>query len=136
MYTIYTKGVATGSLGLAAVGVLVLDEAEHVVLEHAESIGNATEEYAEYFAVVKALQLLAGEWGVTSKEKAVELKLEHQLVYSHLTAQAQIKDVSLIGHFVEIYNVRVASFPHLQVTKLHTSENDRVTQLATAVLDE
>jgi ribonuclease HI len=111
--TIYTQGMVEGEQGDAIVKALVLDADENEVLTLNEAIGNATREYAEYFAVVRALQALADTLGDKVKTSTCVLKSQDEQLIKHLKAQAEITDVSLIGHFIEIYNLRVRYFPAL-----------------------
>jgi len=126
--TIYTLGAAKENPGPAVIGVIVVNEKGEEVLSLAESIGNATNDYAEYFAAVRAFQALKDLLGDKTKTTQFELKSQSSLVINHLSAKAEIKDVSLIGHFIEIYNLRVASFPELKIT-LVADRNKEVEEL-------
>ena len=119
--TIYTKGISKSNPGPAAIGVLLVDADGSEILRRVEGIGNATSDYDEYFAVVRGLQLAVDEFGEETKEIDFELKVTNELVRNHMVAEAQIKDVSLIGHFIEIYNIRVASYPNLDITLIDNS---------------
>ncbi|MCA9360491.1 reverse transcriptase-like protein [Candidatus Nomurabacteria bacterium] len=133
--TIYAGGASKGNPGPAVIRVLVVDSKGNTVLEVSESIGNASSDYAEYFAVVRALQAIVEKLGEKTKDTEFELKIESELVMNHLRAKAEIKDVSLIGHFIEIYNLRVASFPNLKLTLVETGQNKEVASLVKAALD-
>lgn len=129
--TIFTHGESKNNPGPAAIGAYVIDEKGDVVKEVSESIGNATNSYAEYFAVVRGLQEVRDLFEEKTLKMKVELKLDSEMVKNHLCAKEQIKDVSLIGHFVEIYNLRVANFPELKVTLIkpeHNKESVRLTK--------
>jgi ribonuclease HI len=54
--TIYTDGGARGNPGPAAIGILILDDNNSVLFEHAETIGKTTNNVAEYTALNKALK--------------------------------------------------------------------------------
>lgn len=133
--TIYTKGNTKGDLGLAAIGVRAVDENGEVVLEVAELIGNATKEYAEYFSVVRAFQLLQEKLCDDTNKMQFELCQENETIDNHLKACEQIKDVSLIGHFIEIYNLRVSNFPNLILTLVSEEKNKEASQLVKNILD-
>jgi ribonuclease HI len=133
--TIYTRGLATGSLGPAAISVSMVDSANKVLVQVAESIGNATNEYAEYFAVVRALQLAEENFGNKTREIHFEIKLCNELVKKQLNNEAEIKDISLIGHFIEIHNMGVVSFPHVSLTLVATQQNQETDKLVREVLD-
>jgi len=133
--TIYTAGAAKGNPGPAAIGVYAEDSKGNPVLEISESIGNATSEYAEYYSVARGFQLVKEKFEEKTREIQFELKQENELVHKHLNADAQINDVSLIGHFIEIYNIRVSHFHNLILTKISHKENTTAQHLVARVLD-
>jgi len=133
--TIFTYGAAKSSPGAAAVGVLVTDEKGDKVIDLVEGIGNATSDYAQYFAVVRALQVVADRLGDKASKMEIELRLESDLVFGNLTAQLQIKNVGLIGHFIEIFNLRVAHFPTMKVIHIPESQNQEAHTLVETLLD-
>ncbi len=65
---IYTDGAATPNPGPAAIGVVVLDETGKVVAEISRAIGRATNNRAEYLALIagltEALRLGADQYSV------------------------------------------------------------------------
>lgn len=133
--TINTHGQSKENPGPAAVGVHVVDSNAKVVLEISESIGNATNDYSEYFSVVRGLQALEEKFGEETKEMRFELRVCSELVKNHLCAREQIKDVSLIGHFIEIYNLRVRSFQNLEITHVSIESNKEAVMLVKEALD-
>jgi ribonuclease HI len=133
--TIFTDGGSRGNPGPAAVGVQILDETGKVLKEVSETIGNATNNYAEYFAVVRALQTCKEHFGKKTKELHFELKLDSELVKKQLNGEYQIKDVGLIGHFIEIHNLRVSSFPNLTLIHVRRELNKEADRLVNKALD-
>lgn len=134
-YTISTYGTALDNPGPAAIGVSVTDAKGNMVLEMSEAIGNATKDYAEYFAVVRAFQGLKDEFGDNTKKMCFELKTENEQVQSHLCAEEQIKDLSLIGHFIEVYNLRVSNIADLEILLVPAGENVSAKTLSENSLD-
>lgn len=53
---IYVDGAAKGNPGPAGIGVLVLGENQETLREIAESVGNTTNNVAEYKALIRALE--------------------------------------------------------------------------------
>jgi len=56
---LYTDGGSRGNPGPAAVGVVVCDEPDRILEEHKECIGRATNNEAEYHALLAGLALAA-----------------------------------------------------------------------------
>lgn len=133
--TIFTDGGSRGNPGPAAVGVQIIDKEGKVLREVSETIGNATNNYAEYMAVVRGLQTAKEVLGKASKENDVELKLDSELIQKQLTNQYQIKDPGLVPFFIEIHNMRVASFPKLTITHVKREHNKEADRLVNEALD-
>ncbi|MBL7047787.1 MAG: ribonuclease HI family protein [Candidatus Marinimicrobia bacterium] len=97
---IYTDGGARGNPGPAASGVVIFDDQEKILGEYSEFLGEATNNQAEYRAIVLAL------------EKAIELEGEKIILYSdselvikQLNHKYKVKDSKLSALFVEIWNL-------------------------------
>jgi len=133
--TIYTDGGSRGNPGPAAIGAYMVDENQKVIKEVSETIGNATNNYAEYFAVVRALQTAKDQFGKKVKDIDFELKLDSELVKKQLNGEYQIKDPGLVPHFIEIHNLRVASFPKLTFTHIKRELNKEADRLVNEALD-
>jgi ribonuclease HI len=112
---INTQGFANGNPGPAAVAARISGADGVVLQELSEMIGNATEEYAEYFAVVRGLQAAIELFGDTTANTSFVLEVSNKTVKLQLNAEQQIQNVGLIGHFVEIHNLRVGSFPNITI---------------------
>ena len=133
--TIFTDGGSRGNPGPAAVGVQIIDKEGKVLREVSETIGNATNNYAEYMAVVRGLQTAKDVLGKATKETAVEIKMDSELIQKQLTNQYQIKDPGLVPFFIEIHNMRVASFPKLTITHVKREHNKEADRLVNEALD-
>ena len=64
-----------------------------------------------------------------------EVRLDSELVAHHLNAKTAINDPGLVPMFIEIHNMRVASFPKLIVTLISNEENIAVEKLLSEALD-
>ena len=71
---IYSDGGARGNPGPAAIGALVCDENDHKLTDHGETIGEATNNVAEYTAVVRGLTL-AAELGLSEADYFLDSEL-------------------------------------------------------------
>ena len=56
---IYTDGACRGNPGPAGIGIVICDESGKIIRQYEEFIGNATNNIAEYRALIKALELAA-----------------------------------------------------------------------------
>lgn len=133
--TIFTDGGSRGNPGPAGIGVYVVDGAGEVVLEHKATIGNATNNFAEYQAVAAALEVVQKKFGKQTKDMQFELKLDSELVKKQLNGEYQIKDPGLVPHFIHIHNLRVAHYPNLTLTHVKRELNKEADRLVNEALD-
>ena len=131
----YTDGGARGNPGPAAIGVYITDEAGTMVREVAQTIGNSTNNYAEYQAVLTGLQTLKATYGKATKTTQFELRLDSELVKKQLNGEYQIKEPGLVPMFIEIHNLRVANFPHLTLKHVPRAQNKEADRLVNEALD-
>jgi len=83
-------GGSRGNPGPAAIGVVVRDESGEVIADAAEPIGTATNNVAEYRALIRGIEL-AAEHGATE----LELRGDSELVVKQVRGEYRVKDVNL-----------------------------------------
>lgn len=106
--TIHTDGGARGNPGPAAVGVVF--DCHDFHLEHGRSIGEATNNVAEYKAVLDAVGLL-GEVPVPVTE--LQFFLDSELVVRQLLGQYRVKDANLQALHSEVTKqLRAVGLPY------------------------
>ncbi len=130
----FTDGGARGNPGPAGVGVYITKDGQ-VVREVKQAIGNATNNFAEYYAVMLALQTLKQIYGKDTKNKQFEIRLDSELVKKQLNAEYQIKEPGLVPMFIEIHNLRVSSFPNIVFTHIPRELNKEADRLANEAMD-
>ncbi len=131
----YTDGGARGNPGPAAIGIHITDKAGSVVKEVKQPIGNSTNNFAEYQAVLVALQTLRSLHGSATRSNQYEIRLDSELVKKQLNGEYQIKEPGLVPQFIEIHNLRVANFPNLKLTHVPRAENKEADRLVNEALD-
>jgi ribonuclease HI len=99
--TIFTDGGARGNPGPAGIGATLKNEAGELVGHVSEYIGEATNNIAEYMAVIKAIEK-AKELGATE----LDFYLDSLLVVEQLNGNYKVKNAGLAPLFVKIYNAR------------------------------
>lgn len=93
-YIIQTDGGARGNPGLAACAYIVKSEKGKVIKEEGLYLGVATNNEAEYSAVLKALEYIASTSDNT-QEVAVKVKADSQLIVNQLSNRWKIKNQNL-----------------------------------------
>lgn len=131
----YTDGGARGNPGPAGIGVQIQSSDGTVLEESSQFIGNSTNNFAEYQAVMLALQTLKKKYGKRSKEMEFEIRLDSELVKKQLSGEYQIKEPGLVPNFIEIHNMRVSNFPHLTFRHVPREKNKDADRLANEAMD-
>jgi len=115
---VYSDGGALNNPGPAGLGVVITDERGQVLKKISQYIGRATNNQAEYKALILALKTVVelkkqAEW----KEAAVRVFLDSELLVRQLNLQYKVKDKALQLLFLEVYNLAVSlkkvSFTHI-----------------------
>jgi ribonuclease HI len=89
-YKVFTDGGARGNPGPAAIGVVIIGPDGKTVVTHGEYIGNATNNQAEYRALVWAIDELARR-----KIGSVEFCLDSELVVKQMQGSYKVRDEKL-----------------------------------------
>lgn len=100
MTNVFTDGAARGNPGDASIAFYITDEKNNKIFSCGEKIGLATNNVAEYKAIILALV-----WLVTNKNKIsspINIFLDSNLVCSQLNGLFKIKNASLRTLFFEI----------------------------------
>jgi len=125
--TIYTDGGARNNPGPAGIGAVLLDGERNVKAEVSEYIGEATNNQAEYRAVIAALEK-AAELGA----EELDFYLDSELVVKQLNREYRVKDKEMANLFLRIHNLttgfKKVKFTH--VRREFNKEADRLVNLA------
>lgn len=131
----HTDGGARGNPGIAGAGIVAQTATGEVIFEASQFLGNATNNYAEYAAVVLLLNELKKRFGKDTKALDVEVRMDSELIQKQLSGEYQIKEPSLVPHFIEIHNLRVSAFPHVKFVHVRREHNKRADMLANEAMD-
>lgn len=88
--TIYTDGASRGNPGPASIGIYVTDAEGNALMELGERLGHQTNNFAEYSAVIRGLQL-ALEYGA----KRVHLRSDSELMVKQMTGVYKVKSPAI-----------------------------------------
>lgn len=132
---IYTDGGSRGNPGPAAIGVILTDEKGKVIKEYAQKIGRATNNEAEYEAVIFALQkakLLFGK--KKAKNMELEVRMDSEFVTKQLNGEYKILDRKIEQLFLKTWNLKI-DFNKIIFKHISRSENREADKLVNRALD-
>lgn len=132
----YTDGGARGNPGPAGAGVFITDGEGNTLKEVSKFLGHRTNNFAEYEAVVIALEEAKKIIPKTKRKDArVEVRMDSELVQRQLSGKYQIKEQTLFPQFIKIWNMRVSEFPHVTFTHVRREQNKDADRLANDAMD-
>ncbi len=126
---LYTDGGSRGNPGPAGIGYVLKIEG-HEVIEKGECIGKATNNQAEYQALVAGLKR-------ARREKVAELKvfMDSELIVKQIKGEYRVKDVKLKPLFTEVEEV-LAGFEQVSFKHVKRGKNKRADWLVNRALDK
>lgn len=126
--TLHTDGGARGNPGPAAIGY-VLSNGGTLVAEHGETIGETTNNVAEYTALLHGLAH-AKKLGATH----VACMLDSLLVVEQLNRNYKVKDANLAKLFTQVWNL-AQQFSKVTFSHIPREQNKRADELVNQALD-
>jgi ribonuclease HI len=131
----YTDGGARGNPGPSGAGAVIMKADGTKIAALSQFLGNATNNFAEYAAVVLALKTIKKQFGNTTKSLEIEMRMDSELIQRQLSYTYQIKEPSLVPQFLEIHNMRVKDFPHITFVHVPRAKNKDADRLANEAMD-
>lgn len=128
---IFTDGAARGNPGLAAAGVVIFD-GDEVVAEVRDFLGEQTNNWAEYEAVVRALNK-ARELGLHTEP--LSFFLDSKLVAEQLSGNWKIKTPSIKEQYDKVQSVLAQGFAGVTYTYVPREQNKYADRLANEAID-
>lgn len=126
--TIYTDGASRGNPGQASIAAIIYKN-QAKIGEYGKYIGLATNNEAEYQAIIMAMQ----------KAKALKANILHffldsELAVRHLNHQYKLKDEKIIPLFIKIWN-SMLDFTEVTFVHIPREKNKEADHLANKILD-
>ncbi len=126
---IYTDGASRGNPGDAGVGAVILDSGGSCLMEISDYIGIATNNEAEYYALLKALEA-ARKLGARS----VSVYADSELVVRQLKGEYAVKSPKLRPLFMEAQRLK-NGFDKFTIEHIQRKKNARADMLANIGID-
>lgn len=130
---IYTDGGARNNPGPAAIGVVIKDQNNQTLHQYGQSIGKATNNVAEYQAVISALEYL-----ITSQlqSKSIHFFLDSSLVVNQLNGLWKVKDSNLRQLVIKVRQLEGALNTPIKYTLIPREKNSQADALLNQTLDQ
>jgi len=133
---VYTDGGARGNPGPAAIGVVIKDTQGRTIKSYGELIGEATNNEAEYQAVIFALQKIKALFGKKkTRYLAVEINLDSELTARQLNGEYRIEEERLFPLFIKVWNLKM-DFGEVKFQHVPRERNKEADSLVNEALNE
>jgi ribonuclease HI len=126
--TIYTDGSAQPNPGPAGIGFVILDESGAIIFEASHSIGYATNNQAEYKAVIKGLEEAA-----RLRAEHIEVRADSELLVKQLSGEYRVKNAALKPLFQQIQRL-MKSFQSFNIIHIPREQNKAADALSRKAL--
>lgn len=133
---IYTDGGSRGNPGPAAFGYVIKDADGNVLKQHGEAIGKATNNEAEYQAVIAALKKAKQMLGKEKlKRTHIEVRMDSELAVRQLSGIYKIENERLQPLFMEMWNLRVELGGNISFVHIPRERNTEADKMVNQALD-
>ncbi|MBN2885015.1 ribonuclease HI family protein [Patescibacteria group bacterium] len=126
---IHSDGGARGNPGPAGIGACLHDEAGNLQAEVSLFLGIATNNQAEYKALLAGL-----EKALELKAEEVECYLDSELVVKQINHEYKVKNKELAPLFLQVYNIST-KFKKTKFIHIPREQNKMADQLANDAMD-
>ena len=135
-FILYADGGARGNPGPAGSGAVVFDAAGKRVVEVADYIGVATNNIAEYEAVLRGLKKLREEYPADYFSSAeLVIRMDSKLVIEQLKGGYKVKHPNLVPRYLEVKNEIARHFPKVTFEHVRREFNKDADALANLAMD-
>lgn len=123
----YTDGGSRGNPGPAGVGVVIINGAGKKVATISKYIGRATNNQAEYQALIKGLEKLQ-----SLGAREVEIVMDSELIVKQLNQEYKVKNKDLAPLFVRAWNIlsTLKKYSVRHTVREHNTEADALVNKA------
>lgn len=128
-FKMFTDGGARGNPGPAGIGYLIKNEQEEVVQSRGKYIGVATNNQAEYTALIEGL-----EAAIDKKIKVLSCVLDSELVVKQMNKLYKVKDAELKDLWIKAQEL-TKHFEKIDFTHVRRENNKEADALVNQALD-
>lgn len=133
-FTLYADGGSRGNPGPAGSGAIIRDEAGATVVTVSEFLGTATNNVAEYTAVLRGLEALREVLGSAVAQAEVEVYMDSMLVVRQMSGEWKLKNEGLKPLAARVRDL-VASFKSVTFAHIYRDKNVDADRLANEAMD-
>jgi ribonuclease HI len=125
----HTDGGARGNPGPAGIGVVISDKSGNIIKEISRKIGKATNNVAEYTALLAGL-----EEAKKLKVLEIDIYMDSELVVKQLKREYKVRDENLAKLFIKAWNL-LCGFKRYSLNHIPREKNKKADKLVNIAID-
>ena len=126
---LYVDGAARGNPGPAGIGVVIKDASNATIKEFCKSIGETTNNIAEYNALIYGLQEVH-----MLGAKEIVLNMDSELVYHQLRGEYRVRNKAIKPFFEQAIHL-INGFDKFDIRHIDRKENREADRLANKAIN-
>ena len=127
---VFTDGASRGNPGPSAIGMVFYNENNKQLLEFKEYLGTQTNNYAEYMAVIRALEISQKQ-----NVRSLDFYCDSQLLVRQMSGEYKVKAPQIKELFIRAKKL-VKDFSHVGFHHIKREQNKHADALANQALNE
>jgi len=131
---IHTDGGARGNPGPAGIGAVIEDAEGNILAKISKYIGETTNNFAEYEALIVALAAAREIFGEALRAMEITVYMDSELVVRQLTGAYKVKEAGLKSQFARVGQI-AASLKHISYNHVPRERNARADELVNDAID-
>lgn len=132
---IHTDGGARGNPGPAGIGATISDAKGNLLASISKYIGEQTNNYAEYEALVVALAAAREMFGNKLREMQITVYMDSELVVRQLSGAYRVKEPALKEQFARVGQL-AGALPHISYNHVPRAKNAHADELVNNAIDK
>ena len=133
---IFIDGASRGNPGPAGIGVVFCNEKDQVIKTASDILGRATNNEAEYQALIFAFKKFKALFGKKlAKSSEIEIRSDSELLVKQLKGEYKVLDAKIQPLFLQAWNQKL-DFKKVQFKLIPREKNKQADALANEALDK
>ncbi|MBL7156124.1 MAG: ribonuclease HI family protein [Candidatus Pacebacteria bacterium] len=134
--TIYIDGGSRGNPGPAGIGAVFYNEKGETIKTYSEFLGEATNNEAEYQALIFALKKFKSFFGKKiAKQSEIKIMSDSEFLVKQLNGEYKISNERIQQLFLEAWNLKL-DFKKVKIKHISRTKNIQADELANEAMDK
>ena len=132
---IFTDGGSRGNPGPSAIGIVICNEKLQPIKKYSEYLGQATNNDAEYQAVIFAMEKIKALFGKKiAKNSEIEIRSDSEFLVKQMKGEYKVLDLKIQALFLKAWNLRL-DFKKVKFHAIRREKNQLADELVNEALD-